>query len=613
LPLLYYGDANRQLCVAQCQSFNLTANVVTIFYGDPPTRQCKSSCTVNGTYSADNATRLCTLKCSIGTFRANGTAPVCVSPCFEGYGDYTTRICVAVCPPSAGTFGFYNQTSSSRMCVNQCPLTYYAEPIDRTCTPLCPSISAIYYAYNGTRECLLYCKDSFADLSNQRCVQQCLSNGYPNADNSTNKCVPICPITPDYYADNHVCVFYCVTAGTFADSNGRVCISRCSNFTDITNNQYGDPRTGRCEVNCSEGTWGDNTTNLCVPTCPPGSFADNTTGKCVAECPKVEDIYADMILHVCAYTCSNGRFGSQVNQTCLEVCDDGYWGDPTTTLCTAFCPVKIYSYGENRSRTCVPSCEGYPGYADNYSRMCREYCQHTLPVETYIDYTTFSCVEICPQGYYAVNHSVPGETINKCSQHCASGFADNFSQWCVDVCPDDPESYGDRHGNICIYSCRFGEFSDNTTNLCVPICPSLLSNPPADYFGDAVTGRCVLWCTEGTYAQNDTSRLCVNPCPANEFADNLTRRCVADCPPDQATFADPTTHRCVRICPMGLWAENTTQTCVPHCWTYTVAPLVGVVGWADNVTNFCVRQCPFGYFGTNLTHECVPMCPPSQK
>lgn len=91
----------------------------------------------------------------------------------------------------------------------------------------------------------------------------------------------------------------------------------------------------------------------------------------MANCPKIENIYADMILHVCAYTCSNGYFGSQINQTCIKVCDDNYWGDPTTTLCTLLCPVKIYSYGQNVSRTCVRSCFGYSGYADNYSRLCR--------------------------------------------------------------------------------------------------------------------------------------------------------------------------------------------------------------------------------------------------
>lgn len=113
-----------------------------------------------------------------------------------------------------------------------------------------------------------------------------------------------------------------------------------------------------------------------------------------------------MLLHICSYTCSGGRFGSQINQTCLVVCDDGYYGDPTTTLCTDLCPVKIYSYGQNVTRTCVMSCvgwigsDGVQGYADNYSRLCRDKCQMALAVETYADPTTKACVQRCPWGYF---------------------------------------------------------------------------------------------------------------------------------------------------------------------------------------------------------------------
>jgi hypothetical protein len=72
-PLLYFGDRNRQYCVSQCQSFNLTLNIPTLFYGDPLTQQCKSACSVNQTYTADSITHLCTLRCTLGTFRYNNT------------------------------------------------------------------------------------------------------------------------------------------------------------------------------------------------------------------------------------------------------------------------------------------------------------------------------------------------------------------------------------------------------------------------------------------------------------------------------------------------------------------------------------------------------------
>ncbi len=157
---------------------------------------------------------------------------------------------MSTCPINAGTFGFYNTTSGSRLCVSMCPSNYFAEPLQRTCTTFCPNSSAtLYYAYNTTRECLLQCKDSFAFDDTRQCVTQCSGSNYPNADNSTNKCVATCPSSPDYYADSNVCVFYCTTANYFADPIGRVCTQRCSNGSAYI--QYGDRRTGRCEKKCS--------------------------------------------------------------------------------------------------------------------------------------------------------------------------------------------------------------------------------------------------------------------------------------------------------------------------------------------------------------------------
>ena len=302
---------------------------------------------------------------------------------------------MATCGELTGTFGFDNLTSGYKVCLAVCPSGYFSENVTRTCTTLCPFSPVQLYAYNGTKECMPYCNDSYADDNNRKCVAQCLSTSYPNADNSTNKCVFTCPADPDFYADSNVCVYYCTTPGYYADTNLRLCVARCTN---VTHNQYGDPRTGRCVQSCSLGTWGDNSTNLCVSTCPAGSFADNSSGKCVADCPKDEGIYADMLLHVCASTCSGGYFGSQVNQTCIQVCDMGYYGDPTTTLCTDLCPSKIYSYGQNVTRTCVVSCMGWVGaggaigYADNHSRICRDKCQNTLTPQTFADPVDQACV-----------------------------------------------------------------------------------------------------------------------------------------------------------------------------------------------------------------------------
>ena len=82
-------------------------------------------------------------------------------------------------------------------------------------------------------------------------MDQCFSNSYPSADNSTNKCVPTCPSSPDYYNDNHVCVKYCTAPNYYADSSTRQCVGRCPNVTGTPSyNTYADETTGRCVKKC---------------------------------------------------------------------------------------------------------------------------------------------------------------------------------------------------------------------------------------------------------------------------------------------------------------------------------------------------------------------------
>jgi hypothetical protein len=52
---------------------------------------------------------------------------------------------------------------------------------------------------------------------------------------------------------------------------------------------------------------------------------------------------------------------------------------------------------------------------------------------------------MCPDGYFMEN------TTNECRQQCLTGYADNYSRFCVLQCPDDPESYGDDTYHICVY------------------------------------------------------------------------------------------------------------------------------------------------------------------
>lgn len=104
-------------------------------------------------------------------------------------------------------------------------------------------------------------------------------------------------------------------------------------------------------------------------------------------------------------------------------------------------------------------------------------------------------------------------------------------------------------------------------------------------YSDPLTGNCVLFCPEGFWAE-DALRTCTIRCSATQFADNLTRKCVDQCPTStQETFGDLGTNRCVRICPNGYFARNDTKQCV-------LAIDCAVGSWADVVSKYCVARCP---------------------
>ena len=74
------------------------------------------------------------------------------------------------------------------------------------------------------------CINSYASSDAIACIPAASSALYNTiADNSSNKCVPICPTDPDYYMQNGICVPYC-SFGTYADPTTglRICTSLCT-------------------------------------------------------------------------------------------------------------------------------------------------------------------------------------------------------------------------------------------------------------------------------------------------------------------------------------------------------------------------------------------------
>lgn len=169
----------------------------------------------------------------------------------------------------------------------------------------------------------------------------------------------------------------------------------------------------------------------------------------------------------------------------------------------------------------------------------------------------------------------------KCQPECSTGYAEKTSRYCVARCFGNPQTFAYFDDLACVYSCKaLGLYADNSSNYCVAFDNCSRAN---NSYSDPISGNCVYFCPEGLYAE-DTNFTCTSFC-AIGFADNLTRRCVSDCPVSEETFADSTTSTCVKVCPDGWFARNDTQICVEYnnCPTDT---------YSDILSKHCVARCP---------------------
>lgn len=140
----------------------------------------------------------------------------------------------------------------------------------------------------------------------------------------------------------------------------------------------------------------------------------------------------------------------------------------------------------------------------------------------------------------------------------------------------------------------------------------------APYFADPGVNLCVSSCvTIGLYADVYSARTCVAICnrtggSATPWADDSTRTCVSDCNQTIALFlSDNITWKCVYNCPLPYVADFTTTApkCVVTCPS----------GWFADATpiayKICVQKCSvnppqFGDTNGGL-NLCVDVCAPT--
>jgi|JI9StandDraft_1071089.scaffolds.fasta_scaffold167848_1 hypothetical protein len=239
----------------------------------------------------------CVRICPGSTYAENITK-TCQSTCTSGYSDPVSQYCVARCPTKPLSFGY------NAICYPVCPTDasgnqLYGDYDTQTCLPACPSVSGVvYYADPFTKTCVTVCPISqnlWADTTNKICRTNCIPTEYRNP--ATQECVAICPTNPDLYAyTSGDCVRNCL-GGTYAETTSRTCQTACSGFAATP---YKDNSTYRCVDVCPTKPfyYADNSSWSCVSRCTTG-YADNKTQTCVPVCPAIWNYYADIPNSIC--------------------------------------------------------------------------------------------------------------------------------------------------------------------------------------------------------------------------------------------------------------------------------------------------------------------------
>lgn len=467
------------------------------------------------------------------------------------WADTLTRRCLQRC--SALSYSFTNSTDN--VCLNTCPVGFYASIADQACLVQCPP---------GT----------FAHVNSTTCVDQCPPGEW--ADLVLRVCNPNCGYNTSLYADN----------------SSAACVDRCPTYPDL----FADKVAQKCVLSCPNGTFAFNVSRACETGCLAPYFADPYKLECVLSCLIADLSYADSIDRTCVSSCSNHT----INGTSVI-----FYADNSTLTCVMQCPeLPNKLYGENITNTCMQSCPSGT-YGDNDTRVCLDRCVFQLPKFTWADKINNFCVKTCPYSYFADNST------GSCELTCTNGtFADQSSRRCVINCPINPASYSAIIGGVgvCVYNCPGGSFSSEVSISCVTKCPQ----SPVVYYSYSPTNACVKECTFPYYA--DTAlQACTQNCKVG-FYGNKTLK---SCQPCQVQCVTCSGYLVCTSCISGFYLYQTV--CVVSCPTYPILyyahKLSGVCYdacpvpyFGDPSTGTCQLTCAALQYPNTVTRTCTA-CP----
>jgi len=246
--------------------------------------------------------------------------------------DQTTNTCMA-CDSSCQSC-----VSSSTQCTS-CPNQMYL--VGMKCVSSCSPGYVAFTQQNGTRTCVLACKDGFYQ---DKLTGSCLS-----CDSSCNTC----------FGSSQFQCSSCVSgaSGTNNILFGKTCIASCPVGYYMYTDNTGKPS---CIPNCPTGYILDllspTSIGSCIPTsssCSSGQYQDLVNNVCVAESNCEDGYFSDdnTTPRKCVGTCSTNRFGDPITGKCASGCTNGFLKstDP-----------------EDGSNLCAPSCnQGFYATADS--------------------------------------------------------------------------------------------------------------------------------------------------------------------------------------------------------------------------------------------------------
>jgi hypothetical protein len=207
--------------------------------------------------------------------------------CLTGFADWTSRVCVNICPSNPSMFSFVS--GLTRICVLSCNFTttslFGDAQANRSCVPICSALPT----------------PTFGQTSNSLCVDNCTNTGeYADTLHVNRRCVALCTQTPQTYS-------YIAT---------KRCVQTCPD--NYYGHVYSAGTQGVCAIDCPLGFYGDPISHLCVDKCPTNYYGNPLSGRpCVLKCPLTYYGQTRGLLRICVPT----------------TCDSGYWSDEMTRLC----------------------------------------------------------------------------------------------------------------------------------------------------------------------------------------------------------------------------------------------------------------------------------------